>query len=228
MSQFLPRHLLDGLQNFDSPTISNAIEALMIRDRTQGYASMDLRCQFPELKPMVGYAVTCTADSTTPGAPRTNHLNELLDAIAAIGQASVVIIQNCGPDRARSCFVGDMAAIFFQVLGGVGAVTDGGVRDLSGIRSRAPGFQVFSPGTVVSHGNAAIVEVGVPVTIAGLVIDPGDLLHGDQSGLLNVPHAHVEAILEKAELVRKTEQEWADYTRSASFSLEEMKRRFIH
>jgi len=228
MSDSLSQHLLDKLRSFDSPTVSNAIEALAIRDRTFGYASMELRCQFPELQPMVGFAVTCTADSTTPGTARTNRLDDLLDAIAETRKPAVVVIQNCGHDKPRSCFVGDMVAILFRRLGTVGVITDGGFRDLSGIRTRAPGFQIFAPGAVVSHGNAAIIEVGIPVTIAGLAINPGDLLHGDESGLLNVPNDCVESILEKAEVVRKTEQEWADYAYGASFNLEEMKRRFVH
>jgi 4-hydroxy-4-methyl-2-oxoglutarate aldolase len=228
MSRLLPQQLIEELQGFDSPTVSNAIEVLAIRDRTHGFASRELRCQFPELKPMVGYAVTCTADSTTPGKARTTRLNDLFDAIIAMRKPVVVVIQDCGPDRQRSCFVGDIAAIFFQRLGSVGAVTDGGFRDGSGIRTRAPGFQVFSPGAVVSHGNGAFVEVGIPVKIAGLTIHPGDLLHGDESGLLSVPHDRIEAILEQAQLIRKTEQEWANYAQNDSFNLEEMKRRFAH
>lgn len=228
MTNSISPRTLERLRDFDSPTISNAVELLAIRGRTQGYASMELRCQFPELKPMVGYAVTCTADSTTPETPRINRLAELVDMVAAAQKPVVVVIQNCGPDRLRSCFTGDMAAVLFDRLGAVGVVTDGGHRDLSGIRKRAPGFHIFSPGAVVAHGNAAIFDVGIPVRIAGLAIHPGDLLHGDESGLLTVPKHNVEAIIEKAELVRKTEQELVDYARGASFDLEEMKRRFVH
>ena len=74
MSSPVSAEVLDRLAGFDSPTISNAIEAFEVRDRTEGYASMELRCQFPDLPPMVGYAVTCTADSTTPGSKRTSKL----------------------------------------------------------------------------------------------------------------------------------------------------------
>lgn len=225
MSESLSQHLLDQLRSFDSPTVSNAIEALEMRDRTQGYASMELCCQLPELKPMVGYAVTCTADSTSPGVPQRNNWNELFDLIASRPKPAVVVIQTCGPDRLRSCFVGDMSAVAYQKLGAVGLATDGGFRDLSGIRRGAPGFQLFSPGAVVSHGNARIIEIDIPVLLAGLTIQPGDLLHGDESGLLNVPKLFVQAIVEKAELVRKTEQEWADYARSDSFNFEGMKQR---
>jgi 4-hydroxy-4-methyl-2-oxoglutarate aldolase len=224
----VPEQLLDRLRDFDSPNISNAIELLAVRDRTEGFASLELRCLFPELKPMVGYAVTCTADSTSPGEPRPSQLNHLLDAIAAQQNPVVVVVQNCGPDRLRTCYIGDMAALFFDRLGAVGAVTDGGIRDLSGIKVRVPGFQVFSPGAVVSHGNSAITDVGIPVTVAGLLIKPGDLLHGDESGLLSVPNDLLAPIVEKAEQVRKTEQEWVDYVRCSSFNLDELKRRFIH
>jgi 4-hydroxy-4-methyl-2-oxoglutarate aldolase len=220
--------LIARLRRFDSPTISNAIELLAIRDRTEGYASMELRCQFPDLPPIAGYAVTCVADSTTPGKPRTSKLEELLDAVAAMPRPAVVVMQNCGPDRLRSCFIGDMIAVFLDRLGAVAAMTDGGARDLRGIHTRAPGFQVFSSGTVVSHGNAAIVEVGIPVTIAGLTVQTSDLLHGDENGVLTVPPNYVEAILEKAEHVWKTEQEFVDYARTAEFDLESMKRRFTH
>jgi 4-hydroxy-4-methyl-2-oxoglutarate aldolase len=225
--EFISQHLLDQLRSFDSPTVSNAIEALAIRDRTQGYASMELRCQFPELKPMVGYAVTCTADSTSPGTPQRNKWNELFDLVASRPKPAVVVIQNCGPDRLRSCFVGDMSALAYQKLGAVGLATDGGFRDLSGIRRGAPGFQLFSPGAVVSHGNAAIVEVDIPVSLAGLTIQPGDLLHGDESGLLNVPTPFVQAIIVQAALVRRTEQEWADYAHSDLFKIEGMKERLL-
>ena len=57
----------EALRAIDSPTVANAIERFEIRPRTEGYAGYDLRCQFPSLGTMMGYAVTCTADSTTEG-----------------------------------------------------------------------------------------------------------------------------------------------------------------
>ncbi len=222
------QELLKRLRSFDSPTISNAIEALNLRNRTDGYASMEVRCLFPELRPMVGHSVTCTADSTSRTRIVGNKLNDVFDAIVAMQKPVVVVVQNCGPDRLRSCFTGDVISVAFQKLGAVGVVTDGGVRDLSGIRKRALDFQIFAPGAVVSHGNATIVEVGIPVSVAGLVIEPGDLLHGDESGLLSVPIQGVEKILQEAEKIRETEREWVDFVKSDSFTIEGMKRRLTH
>ena len=215
--------VLEALEGFDTATVSNAIEAFNVRDRTEGYASMELRCQFPDLKPMVGYAVTCTADSTTPGPKRPSNLAQFLDAVANAPRPCVVVVQNVGPDRPRSCFVGDMVAMAYQKLGAVGIVTDGGVRDVSGIRRRAPGLQVFAPGTVVSHGNAVKLEVGVPVRVGGLAVQPGDLLHGDESGLILVPLDIAEAVVEQARRVQEAEVEFFEFLGGPSPSLDEIK-----
>ena len=229
MASSLTQETIRRLRSFDSPTISNAIELLNIRDRTEGYASMELRCMIPDLEPMVGYAVTCTADSSSPGGePKPNKLSDLLDGIQSAPKPVVVVVRKCGPDGLRDCFTGDMISVVYRNLGAVGVVTDGGIRDLTGIRRHAPGFQVFAFGTVVSHGTSTIIEVGMPVSIAGLPIAPGDLLHGDESGLVKVPLASAEAVLEKARLVRETEQEWFDFANSSDFTLEGVKQRIPH
>ncbi|MCL4418108.1 MAG: hypothetical protein M1365_15725, partial [Actinobacteria bacterium] len=71
---------LNKLRSFNSPTISNAIEAFKVRDNTDGYASAELKCLTPGLEPLVGYAVTCTIDNTTSGPinpARYNKFTEL-------------------------------------------------------------------------------------------------------------------------------------------------------
>lgn len=216
--------VLDGLRKIDSATVSNSIEAFRVRGRTEGYTSMELRCLLPELNPMVGYAVTCKADSTSPGPRKTDRLHDLLDAVAAAPKPAVVVVQSTGSDRMRSCFIGDMISTAYQKLGVVGAVTDGGIRDLAGIRLRAPGFQVFAPGKVVSHGNCAILEVGVSVSVCGLSIDPGDLLHGDENGLLTVPLDIAGSVLEQAKRVLESEKEYFDFLQSSDYSFEGLKR----
>ena len=223
MSRMDLPEVIEALSQFDSATVSNAIEAFNTRDRTEGYASMELRCQFPDLAPMVGYAVTCTADSTTPGPLRRSKLPDFLDLVAAAPQPAVAVIQNVGPDPLRSCFVGDVISAACRKLGVIGMVTDGGVRDLKGILLNASGLQVFAPGVVVSHGSATIVDVNVPVSICGLDIRPGDLLHGDENGLLKVPHDIAGAVVEQARVVRQKEAEVFELLRSASVTLDEIK-----
>ena len=78
------------------------------------------------------------------------------------------------PDLAAHC--GEVMATIFTRLGAVGLVSDSGVRDIAEVRALR--FHYFARGTVSSHANFRIVRAGVPIQLQGLVIRPGDLLHG--------------------------------------------------
>ena len=216
--------LMDQLKKYDSATISNAIEDFQVRKRTEGYTSWDIRCQFPELDPMVGYAVTCTMDSTTADQKGENRLHEFMDVLWASENPIVVVIQDVGPKTNSSCFAGDLICSVYSALGVVGLVTDGGVRDLKGIKEKAPGLQIFSPGVVVSHGNGIKIDINVPVVVGGMQIDPGDLIHGDGNGLVNVPISIAKEVVSKAAQVKDTETKLFDYLDNGSYDLEGLKR----
>ena len=109
----------------------------------------------------------------------------------------------------------------------MGVVTDGNCRDKVGIHSRTPDFQVFSAGWVVSHGWGIFYDFNVTVTVAGLTIEPGDLLHGDGNGLMTLPVDKVDPVLKQAEEVVKAEKEYFAFLDSKDFNREEMKRRFV-
>ena len=226
MNDNLPSaEILNGLREFDSPTISNAIEHFKVRDPTNGYASLELSCQFKDLRPMVGFAVTCTADTTTPGDRRPMKLDKLFDFVHASPQPSVLVIKHVGVDRLRTAFVGDMFCTALQKLGTVGVVTDGGNRDARGIRRQTPEFQLFSPGWVVSHGCPVYLDFGPTVSICGLTIQMGDILHGDESGLLTVPAEISKDVVDRARFERDQERDFFDYLHSDSYSFDGLKRR---
>ena len=70
MPKLLTREQLAELRSLDSPTVANAVEAFRVRDDCHGFLGMDVPCHTPEFGVMVGYAVTATADSMTPGRAR--------------------------------------------------------------------------------------------------------------------------------------------------------------
>ena len=216
---------IEALRRIDSATIANAIETFDVRDLTAGYASFELRCLFPELPPTVGFAVTCTVDTTTPARDPQAGLGPLARAIEVAPQPVVVVMQATGQDHLRSCHIGDMLSTVFQRLGAVGAVADAGVRDLAGIAERAPGFQIFAAGTVVSHGAYRIVEVGGQVSIRGLPIAPGDLLHGDANGLLTVPRAIAGRVAARARQIHKSDAAFAEFVKGPEFSTRQLAKR---
>lgn len=216
--------VLRTLSGFDTATISNAIEKLALRDRATGYASNRITCQFPQLKPMVGYAVTATADSTTPGDRRPPQVGELLETLEIAPRPIVLVVQHNGHNRERCCLIGDMFCCALDKLDCVGIVTDANARDKSGIARRTPEFQVFSAGWVASHGYPAYVSFNTPVTVADLTIHPGDLLHGDESGLIKIPEEAVGSLVAAARQVHDEEAEYFDFLENR-FSLDELKSR---
>ena len=65
-----------------------------------------------------------------------------------------------------------------------------------------------------------IVEIGGPVKIGGLRIAPGDLLHGDQHGIVQIPAEIADKIPETAERIRERERGIVEYCQSTGFTLE--------
>jgi len=201
-----------------------------VRPRLEGFAGWDLRCAFPELGTTMGYAVTCTADTTTETRADERGLMRLWAAIEAAPKPAVLVIKDIGPERSRSCHMGEVMATTAKALGAVGCVSDGGLRDVVEVRALG-GFQYFCPGFVVSHGNPIICEVNIPVTLEGMAITPGDLLHGDANGVLVVPDAVADRVAAEAERVRADEREVLEFVRAPGLTVEKLRQfqaRFKH
>jgi len=226
----LTSNQLEELRRIDSPTLANAIEHFGVRGRVEGFAGWELRCAFPQLGSMAGYAVTCTADSTTASRRDDRGLLRLWEAVEAAPKPAVVVIKDIGPDRSRSCHMGEVMATTAKALGAVGCISDGGLRDVNEVKSLG-GFQYFCPGFVVSHGNPVICEVNLPVTLAGLSVEPGDLLHGDVNGVLVIPESIADRVVEQALRVREAERAVLDFLRKPGLTVDALRRfqeRFTH
>ncbi len=187
---------ISALCRIDSPTISNAIERFKVRPRVNGYVGYDIRCIFPELPPTVGYAVTCTVDSTTEGRQGIGF-QRLYELLTNAPKPAIVVMQDVGPDRLHSCHAGEIMSTTMKRLGAVGILTDGGLRDVREVRVLG-GFQYFCAGLVVSHGNPICVSVGDDVTISGMRVRMGDLLHGDVNGVVHIPDECAEQVADAA------------------------------
>lgn len=228
MMKTLAPQVIEALRDYDSPTIANAIEHFSARDPTTGYATNELVCQIPEIAaPMVGYALTATADGTTPGDTRPSRTDDFIELIAAAPKPVVLVVQHVGPDRKRSCLMGDMFCTMAQMLGAVGMVTDANGRDLAGIRKRTPDFQLFTTGWVVSHGYPVFIDFQATVSVCGLTVSPGDLLHGDASGLVSIPLDIAGDLVERAQAVREEEADYFTFMESDRFAIDELKRRIV-
>ncbi|MDQ7037437.1 MAG: RraA family protein [Anaerolineae bacterium] len=216
------------MKAIDTPTICNAIETFKVRGRIEGFFGMDIKCLFPEMGSMVGYAVTVKVDSTTPNIPRDNDVwKQWVLAMDAAPKPIVLVFQDVGPELRKSAHSGEVMCTLAARLGCVGLVTDGGVRDVNQVREM--GFQYFAAGTVASHGNPRLLEVNVPVTLDGVTVNRGDLLHGDINGLTTIPLEIAAQISAEVEQVRNKEQPLINYMKSDNFTVEGLlKRLFEH
>jgi regulator of RNase E activity RraA len=211
--------LLNQLRAFDTPTVSNAIETLAARNPTEGYLGRDVRCMTPELGAMVGYAVTVTIDNTSPSRnPQAVGVQAFYRALAAAPKPAVVVIQDVSAHPSHSCHIGDVVSSLSKRLGAIGVVTNGAVRDLKGIQE--VGFHVFAAGLTPARGIYQWVQVGIPVTVSRVTIQPGDLIHGDANGVIVVPPAALDRLAGACVAVREKEQALKDYANSPEFTLE--------
>lgn len=210
------------LRSVDTPTLSNAIELLKMRPDHEGFTPLEVRCLFPDLGRMCGYAVTAQVETYTSSEPRDNErFIELYRLVQASPKPAVVVLQEIGGHGNYAAHCGEVMATFFTRLGAVGLVSDCAVRDVPEVR--AMGFHYFARGTVASHGHFRIVRSGAPVQIHGLVVRPGDVLHGDENGLISVPQVDAGALKDAVERVRAKERRLMEYVRGAEFSLDGVK-----
>lgn len=219
---------IKALKELDTPTVCNAIETFGVRGRADGFPGMDIRCLFPELGSLVGYAVTVTVDSTTADAPRDDRAwRDWVLAMQAAPKPIVLVFQDVGPQPRKSAHMGEVMATLARRMGVVGLVTDGGVRDL--LEVQRLGFHYFAAGVVASHGNPRLLAVNVPLTLDGVQIKPGDLLHGDINGVTTIPLAIASQIAEAARRIRDDEARLMTYIKSPEFTVEGFfERKFKH
>ena len=220
----IPDTALRALATFDTCAIANAIEGFHVRLRNEGFTSNSLHCRFPQLPPIVGYAVTLRVRSGNPPMEGGTYLDrtDWWDQLDLQPVPHIVVIEDADNPPGGGAFVGEIHAAILQALGCVGVVTNGAVRDLGAVERT--GFQLFSGTVSVSHAYTHVVEVNAPVQVAGLRIAPGDLLHGDRHGVLRIPREVASELPETIARVRAREREILDLCRSENFSKAELRK----
>lgn len=210
---------LAELKLYSSPTLANAVEMFGVRPRTAGFMSSAIRCMFPDMGPMVGYACTATIRAATEPPSGAAALRPALwRELEHIPPPGVLVLQDLDEPPGVGAFWGEVQSNIHRALGCIGTVTNGSVRDLDEVR--ALGFHFFAGSVGVSHAYVHLVEIGIPVEVGGLTVRPGDLLHGDQHGVLAVPIEIVGRISEGVEQVERVERQIIDYCQSPGFSRE--------
>jgi 3-hexulose-6-phosphate synthase/6-phospho-3-hexuloisomerase len=136
---------------------------------------------------------------------------DCLDALSVAQSGDVIVVDAAG--ETETSIWGGLMAGLCQIKGVVGAVVDGAIRDTD--ETRDLGFFIFSKAIVPRSTHTPIsgrmepIEVNVRIQCAGVIVNPGDIVIGDEVGVTVVPLEDAAEILEKA----KTQAELEEKTR---------------
>jgi|SRR5579862_8373782 len=210
---------LDALRQFDTCMVANAVETFNVRLHNTGFTNASIRCMFEDAPPLVGYAATARLRSGEPpmvgGTFRDR--GDFWNNILQIPAPRILVLEDKDNPPGRGAFVGDMHSAILKALGCVGYVTNGAVRELPAVR--AIGIQLFAGNVAVSHAYAHIFDIGAAITVGGMEVRPGDLLHGDRHGVLTIPPEIAAAIPAVAAEMKRAERTVIDFCRSSAFSV---------
>jgi regulator of RNase E activity RraA len=205
---------LARLAQFDTPTICNVIELFHVRPRNQGYMDHRIQCNFPHLPPMVGFACTAAFRSDAPpaGGDAYGSMDQQVARFAELPGPAVVVFQDLDDPPVAATF-GEVMCTTYQAFGSVGLITSGGGRDIEQVK--AINYPVFTGSTICAHAYCHLLHIGLPVRVGGLMVNQGDLLHGDVNGVTNIPLNIATEIADITPEFVSAEQIVLDYVRGS-------------
>jgi len=202
MAKCSEKEMLKKLLKFNTPTVGNVVatypenpHCLGLYDNWYGrwYTSQKVKCVFPEKGRRIGYAVTLVFSLPDPKIKSYSFI-DLIEVLDQAKKPIVVVAQQKFPsDIADSVglFGGQMTSLM-QASGVVGVVTDGPSRDLDEMRELD--IQYIMSGTTSGHGDFVISEINTAVSVAGMDVNPGEIIHMDEHGATKFPADKLEEV----------------------------------
>ena len=216
------RELVNQLKQFDTPSITNVVATYPSHPLCLGlynpwlanwYTDQSIKCMFPDLGRTVGYAVTAVFGLPDPNFSRLTFM-DVIDALDASPKPTVFVFkQEFPPELAGKIgLAGGIMTTAMKAVGCVGAISNGPSRDLDEIKPM--NFQYMLSGTTAGHGDMAIHAVNVPVSVGGMDVAPGEIIHMDETGACKFPadkleqvHTNVQELLaDETEKIRALEK----------------------
>jgi regulator of RNase E activity RraA len=174
---------------------------------------------------MVGFAKTVTmrARDAVSGPSYMAKRMDYLDYVAGEPRPSIAVIEDLDDPAGYGAFWGEVQTNVHKALGCLGTITNGSVRDIPQV---AEGFQMLAGSISPSHAYVHVVEFGLPVTIHGMAVKSGDLIHADRHGAVIVPVDKIDAMKPALEGLNKQEARIIAAARAPGASAESIKAAF--
>jgi len=174
---------------------------------------------YPELGRAVGYAVTCVYGLPDPNFSRLSFM-DVIEALDASKKPTILVIQQKFPAAiaGKVGLAGGNMTAAMKAVGCVGVISNGPSRDLDEIRPLK--FQYMLSGVTAGHGPMAVQAVNVPVSVAGMDVSPGEIIHLDENGACKFPADQLEAVLTNVRALQKEEEARLGALRTAKTAAE--------
>ena len=214
MSELSGREMLQELRNFDTPAITNVVATYPKHPLCLGlynpwagnwYTDQSIRCMYPELGRRAGYAVTCIFGLPEPGFDRLSFI-DVVRALEKSPKPSILVFQQKFPPElaGKVGLSGGNMTSAIKAMGCVGAISNGPSRDIDEIRDMD--FQYLLSGVTAGHGDLAVHGVNVPVSVGGMDVCPGEIIHMDENGACKFPADNLADVLNNARELQKEEE----------------------
>jgi len=217
MAELSEKEMLEKLKGFDTPSITNVVATYPSNPlclglyepwRSNWYTDQSVRCIYPELGRLVGYAVTVVYSLSDPNFDRLT-MRDLVEALGESKKPSIIVIKQDFPPEIlpKVGLCGGQMTTMFRACGAVGVVTNGPSRDVDEIRPLK--FQYLMSGVTPGHGDFSISAISVPVSVAGMDVAPGEIIHMDENGACKFPADRVADVCKNVKELVKAEEERA-------------------
>ncbi|MBF6555962.1 MAG: RraA family protein [Acidimicrobiales bacterium] len=219
------------LEEFDTPTICNALELVEPERRRFGYTVENVCCVNENTAPRVGVVFTATMRSLDyPPLSGDDLKRERLRYYEYMSGGDPDVPKIClmqdldGREAGRGPFWGEFNTRVHRALGFRAIVTDGSVRDVTMLPDD---ILILARGLRPSHSLVHIVDFGGQVNVFGMVASHGDIVHADQHGAVTFPRHLAPEVAERAVEFMESEAPVLDACKQGSLTFDELSRLYM-
>ncbi len=220
--------LLALLNQVDTPTVCNAIEVAQGKRGFDNFTRKTLICADTELSSLVGFARTAKIAALEPPQEPAEEIKARRMAyfrhMASAQSPSIAVVEDIDYPNCIGAWWGGVHTAVHHGLGVSGALTNGAMRDLGDMQA---GFQVLAGSLSPSHGFVHVKSLGEKVSVFGMQVSDGDLVHADRHGALVIPEDIINVLFDAINKMISTEEIILKPAREPGFNIDKLEQAWV-
>jgi regulator of RNase E activity RraA len=222
--ELIDSELLALLRSVDTPTVCNAIEVAQGKRGFSQFTRGTMVCSAPQSGPLVGFAKTAKIAALSPPNEDKeiikNRRMEYYRYMSEVSGPSIAVIEDVDFPDCIGAYWGEINTKIHKRFGLSGVLTNGVVRDLGDL---AEDFPVVAGSIGPSHGFVHVREIDTPVSVFGITVSPGDLVHADRHGAVVIPNEVIPILKDAVHKLFASERLILDPAEKTGFSFDDFK-----